>query len=113
MLIYEFKERKQNSGECLYNEGGYKVTEYKTGFAEFMVTNISCSTTEKTEFAHKFSSPSIAIVLSGSGQATFGEEYRTVTIEEKTPYYIMPNEEFKITSTGSEELSIFICSCDV
>lgn len=32
MLIYEFKERKQNSGEKKVDEEGAKLTEYPTGY---------------------------------------------------------------------------------
>lgn len=32
MLIYEFRERKQNSGEIKVNEEGAKLTEYPTGY---------------------------------------------------------------------------------
>jgi len=39
MLKYEFKERKQNSGETLQDSNDNKVVQYKTGYAEFMVTH--------------------------------------------------------------------------
>jgi len=112
MLIYEFKERRQNSGECLHDQDGYKVTAYKTGYTEFMVTNIHSSTNEKPNFGHTFKSLSIAIVLSGTAEAEFGD-FGTITLDEKTPYFIMPNQEFHLKKTSEDDLSIFICSCDI
>jgi len=40
LLKYEFKDRKQNAGVELVNEGKTKMIEYKTGYAEFMVTKL-------------------------------------------------------------------------
>ena len=66
MLKYEFKERKQNKGVAIIDQNGKKVVEYKTGFAEFMVTHL---TQEKKDVdpvtTFKFESPAIAIVLEG------------------------------------------------
>ena len=41
MLKYEFKERRQNTGQVVKDEGGAKVVEYRTGYEEFMVTHVS------------------------------------------------------------------------
>lgn len=40
MLKYEYKERKQNSGVELVNKDQTRVVEYKTGYAEFMITKV-------------------------------------------------------------------------
>ena len=40
LLKYEFKDRKQNSGVELVKEKKTKMVEYKTGYAEFMVTKL-------------------------------------------------------------------------
>jgi len=47
MLKYEFKERKQNTGETLMAEGSTKIVAYRTGYAEFMVTKIQMGPSEQ------------------------------------------------------------------
>lgn len=46
MLKYEFKDRKQNSGETILDADSNKIVQYKTGFDEFMVTNITMNSSE-------------------------------------------------------------------
>lgn len=46
MLKYEFKDRKQNSGETILDADNNKIVQYKTGFDEFMVTNITMNSSE-------------------------------------------------------------------
>jgi hypothetical protein len=51
MLKYEFKERKQNSGEEVFSEGATKVVAYRTGFAEFMITKLEIGAFEQEQSA--------------------------------------------------------------
>lgn len=112
MLIYEFRERKQNSGEIKLNSFGAKLTEYPTGFKEFKVTHVQLEEGKKLEIP-AFNTIAIAIVLNGSAKSEFehGGETKNGTMEDKTAYYIMPGYDINLEAT--ENCSIFISSCDV
>lgn len=111
MLKYEFKERKQNSGETLQDSNDNKVVQYKTGYAEFMVTHAQLKGTEAVEMS--FNSVAIALVLEGAATAEM-QGLETVQMEGKTAYFIMPGQKFKIQKAGDQEkASIFVCSCDI
>lgn len=114
MLKYEFKERKQNTGETLMAEGSTKIVAYRTGYAEFMVTKIQMGPSEQAQSAEFiFNSLSIAIVLQGNAVANF-ENGQTVNIEDKECYFILPEHKFTLTKeAGDDNLLIFICSCDI
>lgn len=89
MLKYEFKERKSTQGETTVEQNGKKIVEYKTGFAEFMVTHL---TQEKKDVdpttSLKFNSPAIAIVLSGSASTNVN-----INLEPLTAYFIVPDRK--------------------
>jgi hypothetical protein len=51
MLKYEFKERKQNSGEEVLSEGATHIVAYKTGYAEFMITKLEMGPSEQPQSA--------------------------------------------------------------
>lgn len=97
MLIYEFKERRQNSGATLVEDGGVKIVEYKTGYDEFMLTHISMSGESETK--HKFNSVAIAMVLSGEGEASFNG-FDSIKMGDKTAYFVMPGQEFTIKKSN-------------
>lgn len=111
MLIYEFKERRQNPGCTLLEDGGVKIVEYKTGYDEFMLTHFSMS--GECEAKHKFNSVAMAMVLSGEGEAHFAG-FDSIKMEDKTAYFVMPGQEFTIKKSSDQaDLSIFFCSCDI
>lgn len=112
MLKYEFKDRKQNSGETLHDVDNNKIVQYKTGFEEFMVTNITMNSSEST-IEQTFTSCAIAMVLNGSATAET-DGFPAIQMEEKQAYYIMPGQKFKLNKTQEDQqLSIFIASCDI
>ena len=90
LLKYEFKERKQNSGVELVNTKSTYMVEYKTGYAEFMVTKLTMGPSEEEQTVDKtFNSLSIAIVLSGSASVAI-DGFDPCTMEDKSCYFIMP-----------------------
>ena len=114
LLKYEFKDRKQNAGVELINEGKTKMVEYKTGFAEFMVTKLEMLQSESEQVVSKtFNSLSIAIVLKGSATVEV-EGYDSAAIEDKQCYFIMPGHKFTVRKPqGGEDLLVFFASCDI
>lgn len=71
MLPFEYKERQVSDGAVLQSGENYKVVEYKTGYAEFMVTHVRIGSAGspsegKFTFNHTFNSMSIAMVIEGS-----------------------------------------------
>lgn len=66
LLKYEFKERKQNAGVEIVKQQETQIVEYKTGYAEFMVTKLTMGASEEVQQVEKtFNSLAIVIVLSG------------------------------------------------
>jgi mannose-6-phosphate isomerase len=47
MLKYEFKERKQNTGDEIEAHGSTRVVAYRTGYAEFMITKLTIGPNEE------------------------------------------------------------------
>ena len=83
LLKYEFKDRKQNAGVELVNEGKTKMIEYKTGFAEFMVTKLEMLSADVEQTVSKtFNSLSIAIVLNGSASVEI-EGFKHAAMDDK------------------------------
>ena len=70
MLIYEFKERHQNSGEKIHSDDhGNEVVEYKTGYKEFKVRHIrGCEKGVTQVFSNSLS---ITVVMKGDSNAKF------------------------------------------
>lgn len=71
MLPFEYKERQVSDGVALESGDNHKVIEYKTGYAEFMVTHVRIGSAEAPSggnytFNHTFTSMSIAMVIEGS-----------------------------------------------
>ena len=60
-----------------------------------------------------FNTIAIAVVISGSATSAFEHEgaAKSVTMEDKTAYFIMPGYALNLEAT--ESCSIFISSCDV
>lgn len=112
MLIYEFKERKANSGKVITDEAGSKIIEYKTGYDEFMVTHLSMTGASGTEVSYKFNSLAMAIVMNGDAEGTL-EGFDQIKVEDKTAYFIMPGQKFTLKKSSDNDVSIFFCSCDV
>ena len=115
MLIYEFKERHQNSGEKIHSdEHGNEVVEYKTGYKEFKVRHIrGCEKGVTQVFSNSLS---IAVVMKGNSNAKFtlNGQSHDLKLEDRTAYFIMPGQEVTFSANdGSEKASIFVCSCDI
>ena len=102
MLKYEFKERRPSAGQQVA-EG---VTEYKTGFDEFMLTRVVCK--EDAPVSIKKESCSIAMVLQGSAKAQAAEG-ASLEFTEKSAFFVLPGQS--LTLSGNAE--IFIASCDI
>jgi len=68
MLPFEYKEREVSPGEVTFEMGNNKVIEYKTGYAEFMVTHVKIGDAGNA-VEKMFNSMSIAIVIEGSAKA--------------------------------------------
>lgn len=79
-----------------------KVIEYKTGYDEFMVTKIAMANNAQ-EYTHCTKSLSIAIVLQGEAEVEV-EGHGTVKLEDKSPYYIMPNQKWSIKKKKDSDL---------
>lgn len=92
----------------LVNENNVKMIEYKTGYAEFMVTKLEMSGESTAE--KSFNSLSIAIVLKGSATVEI-EGFEPTQMEDKSCYYIMPGQKFTVKS--KKDLLVFFASCDI
>lgn len=114
MLKYEFKERKQNTGEEVFSQGATRIVLYKTGYAEFMITKLTIGASDQVQTAQlHYNSLSIAIVLSGNAVAHL-DNGQTVLMEDKGCYFILPEQKFTVTKdAGMDNLLVFICSCDI
>lgn len=112
MLRYEFKERKQNSGEQVHKSEQASVVRYPTGYDEFMVTHVKLSGEEKVPLC--FNSLSIVLALSGSAQAEV-EGWGSQEVGNKNAYFVMPGQQVQVSkhAESGEDVSLFIASCEI
>jgi len=111
ILPFEYKERQISGGDCLFSsECGDSVTEYKTGYSEFMVTCVNLGNTgHDNKFDKQFNSMAIAMVMNGNAQAD--TQYGKFTMSESTCYLIPAGTKVSIMS--ETPFKIFIASCDI
>lgn len=90
------------------------MIEYKTGYAEFMVTKLTMGPSQEEQSVEKtFNSLSIAIVLSGNANVQI-EGFESAKMEDKSCYFIMPGQKFEVKKqAGDDTLLVFFASCDI
>ena len=95
MLKYEFKNVLPNRGTKIIDQDGIKVTEYRTGYHEFMVTHVQMGKHVIDAVKCNFKSMAIAVVLKGKGFVNI-DGFGNTVLEEHSSYYILPNNNFTL-----------------
>ena len=115
MLKYEFKDVIPSFGNKIVDTTNTKVTEYRTGSHECMLTHVEMGKQTTMALSCEFSSMAIACVIKGNAFINI-DGFGNTVLEENTSYYILPKNKFTLQKNDNKddkEVSIFFASCDI
>jgi mannose-6-phosphate isomerase len=111
MLPYDLTERSPIEGIKLVSNEKVGVLEYKTGYSEFRVFKVEIKG-EGASTSFRYNCFTMAVVIGGLGEVEV-EGMGMFYLDTYCAYYLLPEREFRIISSGSEPLTVYLANCDI